>query len=161
MQAVNAKYIIAAPTLPEDQGLEKDKFGRRIFLAGSIEQEGEEKWQAKVGNALADDDTLVYDPRRDDWDETWAQRIDNYKFRTQVEWELKHLEDATHVVLYLSPGSISPISLLEFGLYAKSGKLLVCCPDGFDRKGNIDITCAYYKVPQFNTLDELIENLTH
>jgi hypothetical protein len=50
----------------------------------------------------------------------------------------------------------SPISLLEFGLYAKSKKLLVVCESNFWRKGNVDVVCEKYKVQQFQTLKEVL-----
>jgi hypothetical protein len=39
-------------------------------------------------------------------------------------------------------------------LFARSGKLLVCCPEGFWRKGNVEIVCARYGVPLVGELDE-------
>ena len=39
---------------------------------------------------------------------------------------------------------------MELGLFAgrMPGKLIVYCPEGFWRKGNVDITCKYYGVRQ-------------
>jgi hypothetical protein len=51
--------------------------------------------------------------------------------------------------MYFDPNTLSPISLLELGLHAKSGKLIVCCPEGFYRKGNVDIVCQNFGI--FNT----------
>lgn len=56
----------------------------------------------------------------------------------------------------LIPETMSPISMMEFGLYAQSKKLVVYCPNGFWRKGNIDVMCEYYKIPQVESFDELI-----
>ena len=61
--------------------------------------------------------------------------------------------------MYFAPQTKSPISLLEFGLYAKSKKLYVCCPNVFYRKENIDIVCEKYNIPQKENLDELVEEL--
>jgi hypothetical protein len=66
------------------------------------------------------------------------------------------MERADLIALYLSPGTKSPISLLELGLYASSGKLVVCCPEGFWRKGNVDIVCKRYGAWQVDTLSELV-----
>ena len=49
----------------------------------------------------------------------------------------------------------SPISLLESGLFAKSGKLVILCPEGFWRKGNIDVVCEYYNIKQVKDFSEL------
>ena len=56
--------------------------------------------------------------------------------------------------MYFSPKTISPISLLEFGLHARSQKLIVICPDGYSRKGNVYIVCEHYNILQFSTLEE-------
>lgn len=55
-----------------------------------------------------------------------------------------------------APGSKSPITLLELGLFAKSGKLHVVCTDGFYRYDNVRITCAKYGVPVYASLTEAI-----
>jgi hypothetical protein len=57
------------------------------------------------------------------------------------------------------PDTKSPISLLELGLYASSGKMLVCCPEGFWRKGNVDIVCEKYNVRVFDNIKDLTDNL--
>lgn len=50
------------------------------------------------------------------------------------------------------PGSQRPISLLELGLYARTKKLLVVCPDGFWRKGNVDIVAERYHIDTYPTV---------
>lgn len=128
-----------------------------VFLAGSIEMGKAVDWQTQVTNALSDLDCLILNPRRDDWDSSWEQKIDNAKFREQVEWELAALNHARIIAMYFDPDTMSPISLLELGLFAPSGKLVVCCPDGFWRKGNVDVVCAKYGIETVNTLERLIE----
>ena len=61
--------------------------------------------------------------------------------------------------MYFEPGSKSPISLLEFGMYAKTNKLMVVCPDGFWRKGNVDIVCEKYNIKSFDSFDELVDQI--
>jgi hypothetical protein len=135
-------------------------FERRIFLAGSIEMGRAEQWQERIMEAMSDVSGLVIlNPRRDDWDASWEQRADNPQFSEQVNWELDMLDAADVVVLYLAPGSQSPISLLEFGLCADSGKLKVCCPEGFWRRGNVEIVCMRHRIPLFDNLDDLIADL--
>jgi len=60
--------------------------------------------------------------------------------------------------MYFDPNTKSPISLLELGLHANSGKMIVCCPKGFWRKGNVDIVCERYDVPVVCDIDSLILN---
>jgi len=128
-----------------------------IFLAGSIEMGVAQDWQSVVETALCDIDVAMFNPRRDSWDSSWEQKISNPHFREQVEWELTALRCADVIIMYFDPETKSPISLLEFGLFAASGKLIVCCPDGFYRKGNIEVVSNYYGVPMFSTLGDAID----
>lgn len=130
-----------------------------IFLAGSIEQDVAERWQDRVIENLKDLPIAILNPRRASWDSSWEQSIDNPQFKEQVTWELDALEKADTILLYFDPKTKSPISLLELGLFAKSGKMMVCCPKGFWRKGNVDIVCERFEIPQFENLDLLINNL--
>ena len=102
---------------------------------------------------------VILNPRRDGWDGSWEQRADNPQFFEQVSWELDMLDAADIVVMYLAPDTKSPISLLELGLYARSGKLKVCCPTGFWRRGNVEMVCKRYQIPLFENLDALIADL--
>lgn len=132
-----------------------------LFLAGSIEQGTAEEWQMRVVLYLADKNVILLNPRRTDWDSSWTQSKDNPQFREQVEWELNGLEMANKILIYFDPATKSPISLLELGLHAHpqsathGSKLIVCCPEGFYRKGNVDIVCERYGVTQIKHLTEI------
>ena len=128
-----------------------------VFLAGSIEMGVAEHWQKRVIDALSDKPIRFLNPRRDDWDSSWSQDIHNDEFVEQVVWELTSLEQSHLVIMYFDPNTKSPISLLELGLHAKEQKLIVLCPEGFWRKGNVDVVCEYYGINQVDTFDELIE----
>lgn len=130
-----------------------------VFLAGSIEMGVAEDWQAAVSAAIDDLEVVILNPRRDAWDASWKQSILEPRFREQVEWELDGQERATVIALYFAPGTQSPISLLELGLFAQTGKVVVCCPDGFWRKGNVEIVCARYGVPLASDLASLVAQL--
>ncbi len=127
-----------------------------VFLAGSIEMGAAEDWQTRAERSLGDLDVVLLNPRRDDWDASWVQSIDNPQFREQVEWELAGLEHAAVVAMYFAPGTKAPITLLELGLCARGGKLVVCCPEGYWRRGNVEVVCARYGAPLLPTLDELL-----
>lgn len=150
-----AKVIEAPGSLDE---VKKDR-KLTIFLAGSIEQGKAEDWQTRVTKALADEEMYVLNPRRKDWDDSWKEDIKNDQFREQVEWELESQELADIIIMYFDPPTKSPISLLELGLFAKTGKMIVCCPQGFWKKGNVDIVCKRYEVKQVDTIDSLIAKL--
>jgi len=139
---------------PENYIINKDRL--TIFLAGSIEMGKAENWQDKVKRLLKDEDVLILNPRRDEWDTTWVQSIDNYKFREQVVWELDAMDKADKILMYFDPATKSPISLLELGLFADSERLVVVCPEGFWRKGNVDIVCSRYEIKQAKTIEEAI-----
>ena len=131
----------------------------KLFLGGSIDMGKSENWQARIEKQLSNYSVIVLNPRRDDWNKEWQPISTDMNFRKQVEWELSALEASDIVVMYFAPGSQSPISLLEFGLYAKTGKLIVLCPDGFWRKGNVDIVSEKYNISTVNTFNELIVEL--
>ncbi len=130
-----------------------------VFLAGSIEMGKAVDWQTKITEALKDLDVVVLNPRRDDWDSSWEQKIENEQFREQVEWEINALEHADVIVMYFDPDTKSPISLLELGIHANSGKMVVYCPEGFWRKGNVDVVCAKYDIEQAATVEDLVEKI--
>jgi hypothetical protein len=132
-----------------------------VFLAGSIEMGAAEDWQTIVTKMLDDFDIGILNPRRDDWDSTWVQDKGCPQFYEQVTWELEALDDADLIIMYFVPGTNSPISLLELGLCAQSNKLIVGCPDGFYRRGNVQIVCEKYDVELYDTLDSLIDAARH
>jgi nucleoside 2-deoxyribosyltransferase-like protein len=127
-----------------------------VFLAGSIEMGSADNWQAEVERTLADLDVLILNPRREDWDASWVQSIDNPQFRAQVEWELGGLERADVVAMYFAPATQAPVTLLELGLCARAGRLVVCCPAGYWRRGNVEVVCRRYGVPLLESLPDLV-----
>lgn len=130
-----------------------------VFLAGSIEMGQAEKWQDTLPKLVNIKNVAYFNPRRDDWDSSWIQSIHDSNFNEQVTWELDHLEESDIIFLYFAPDTKSPISLLELGLFATEGKVICVCPDGFWRKGNIEIVCERYGIPLFNTLKAGISRL--
>jgi len=132
-----------------------------VFLAGSIEMGAAVNWQdrltAILTAAFPTTDRLnlaILNPRREDWDSSWEQSIANPRFREQVEWELDGLEGASRVPMYFDPATKSPITLLELGLCSfYTGKLLVCCPPGYWRRGNVEVVCARYEIPLYESFE--------
>jgi hypothetical protein len=130
-----------------------------VFLAGSIEMGRAEAWQAVIEKSLQDLPVTILNPRREEWDATWEQSIHNPQFREQVEWELNGLDQATIVAMYFAPTTQAPITLLELGLHARSRKLIVCCPVGYWRRGNVEVVCARYGLPLLTDLSQLVQAL--
>lgn len=119
-----------------------------------------EKWQDKAVSLLPPGWTAL-NPRRDDWDSTWEQKISNPQFNEQVNWELQGIEEAEKVIIYFDPATKSPISLLELGYLAGNcpEKCIVICPEGFWRKGNVDVVCDRYRIKQLPTLEAAMRSL--
>lgn len=140
---------------------------KKLFLAGSIEMGTAEDWQTKVISELDKCNGYILNPRRDDWDSSWEQNINNPQFFEQVNWELDMLDMSDIIFMYFDPNTKSSISLLELGLYADICSvgnafyktMIVCCPDGFWRKGNVDIVCQRYGIPVFNNIETAIVKL--
>lgn len=131
-----------------------------IFLAGSIDMGLAEDWQSKVTEHFNSTDNMCFlNPRRKDWDSSWEQNIDNPQFREQVNWELDGLDKADKIIFYFAPNTKAPITLMELGLNAHKNKSIVCCPEGYWRKGNVDIVCQRFGIKQVKSLEELILEL--
>ena len=150
--AVTGRLITVFPP-HNPPGIER----KSVFLAGSIDMGTAIDWQADLTKALSDLEIKVYNPRRPNWDSTWTQEITFDPFRKQVEWELGNLERVDVIAMYLPEASKAPISLLELGLFASSGRLIVACPKKFWRQGNVEIVCKRYNVPLVETVEKLEE----
>lgn len=129
-----------------------------IFLGGSIDMGKAVDWQRQVEEALAPYSVNIYNPRRDNWNSGWEQRIDNAPFAEQVNWELDALEESDLILMYFDPNGPAPVSLLELGLFGipNNDGMVVCCPEGYWRKGNVDIVCERYGIEQVPSLEQLI-----
>ena len=141
-------------TAPSVDNTEENK-GRRIFLAGTIDMGNSEDWQEEVGYQVIQRSITqgngihyIYNPRR-------IEGFKNEDQEEQIQWELDHLDKADTILMNLLPSSRSPISLLELGLYAKSGKLIVVCPKEFYRYSNVRIICEKYKIPLYSSIGKV------
>ena len=129
-----------------------------IFLAGSIEMGTAEDWQSKVEKHFENNPMYqIFNPRRDSWDSDQAKEFENPQFFQQVSWELNALDKADVIIMNFSTETKSPISLLELGLYARSGKISVVCPKEFWRSGNVEFICERFGIPLFRSLDDLLK----
>lgn len=139
-------------------------FKLRVFLAGTIDEGNSNDWQKDAIKKLRSRfikrgiDACIMNPRRERFIAHDQTIRDPHLYR-QVKWELTAMDRATHIIINILPDSKSPITLLEFGLHAKEGKVMIVCPDEFYRKGNVDIVCEHYGVLQYPSIDELIANL--
>ena len=125
-----------------------------IFLAGTIDMGNSTDWQAETAEYFSNQPGryLLFNPRQEHWDAN-REGVMDY----QVNWELEHLEKADIIIMNFLADSRSPITLLEMGLFARSGKLLVCCPKKFYRYDNVRITCKRYDIPLYEDFPALLE----
>jgi hypothetical protein len=135
-----------------------------VFLAGSIEQGKAAEWQRQIAEGLADLDIVLLNPRRDDWDADAEQSVDNPYFAAQVSWEIEYLQESDITLFYFQPDTFSPITIGEFyyklrGFDPDYPSVVVCCPTGYWRKGNIDFMCRHHGVPMVDDIDGLIEKV--
>lgn len=126
----------------------------KVFLAGTIDMGDSKDWQKEMVEDMktwaGDEITFVVaNPRRDE-----GFGDDPHELDYQIDWELNHLESADLIVMYLAGNSKSPISLMELGLFAKTGLLYVICEPEFYRYENVRKVCERYNVPLFNTTEE-------
>ena len=112
---------------------------RKVFLAGTIDMGRSADWQAALVARF-----------RDSIGGRWL---------FFGAWELAHLGAADLIVMSRRGDSRSPISLLEMGLYARSGKLFVACSPDYYRYDNVRITCRRYGVPLYDSLTALLDDL--
>lgn len=143
---------------------------KSFFLAGTIDNGDSENWQdtfiksLSVGLPWGKDSVgyrtaNVFNPRREDWDASWVCTMKNPEFYQQVNWEYDGMCKADFIVMNILPDSKSPVTLLELGMFADSGKILLICPDEFYRAGNVEFVCEKYDVQRFKDLGEIIKYL--
>ena len=140
--------------LPEE--ISRNDSFTKIFLAGTIDMGNSRDWQTEIHDRFSEMNGryILFNPRQENWDATRPGEMDY-----QVKWELDHLEEADMIIMYILGTSKSPISLLEMGLHAKSGKMYVICEKDFYRYDNVRITCDYYEVPLYNDLESFLDTL--
>ncbi len=136
--------IVKAPTLKE-----KSDGKISIFLGGSIEMGKAEDWQQRLANDLSaksySDQLVLYNPRRDNWGADWNDPHEG-PFRDQVTWELTYQSKADILVYYFCAETVSPITLLEFGVHHQDNPI-VALEEKYGRFGNMVLTCEYLGVP--------------
>lgn len=65
------------------------------------------------------------------------------------------MDKADVVAMYFGPEAKGPITLLELGLVARKERVVVCCPGGYWKRGNVLVVCQRLGVKVVNTLEEL------
>lgn len=117
--------------------------GPKLFLAGSIDGGKARPWQQQaikyIEKNWTENDVLVLNPRRD---------VKRYTQKMEIEqhaWGISMLETSDYILMHLAGGGgVSPVSLLELGLYMKSGKLFLSIDEDYPRKYVVDIHYTHY-----------------
>lgn len=143
-----------------DSVIQKVFHDTKIFAAGSIELNLAENWQKDLEKELENYKVTVFNPRRDTWNKDWEQSITNPQFSHQVNWEMNSIDSSEIIFMYFDKNTKSPISLLELGYVSQKEKtVIVCCPKGFHRLGNVEIVCQRNNIPLFDNWEDSIEKL--
>lgn len=120
-----------------------------LFLAGSIT--GEDNWRTIIINELTNYNVKIINPHTEDHE--------NNNIKQQTLWELDAMETADIIAMYFASGSISAISLFEFGLFVNTKKLIVCCENDFWKKDYINIICEKYGIKNYKNIQKFISNI--
>lgn len=152
-------YIFRAPEqIPV--GLTQSK--KTLFLAGSIDMGKAKEWQTQMEVALKDEEVVICNPRRLDFDATQIYSEDNPYMVEQIEWELEHIEISDVVVFVFDENGLAPITLYELGLVSKEvytcNKVgIVYCPHGYWKRANVIVNSMFYDFIIVHSMEELIE----
>ena len=119
-----------------------------VFLAGSIDFNLKGNWRKRVVETRSDfhfiDPTC---PNHDD--------LDDEQMQNHINWELGGMEMADYILLNFLPEAKSPISLVELGLYVRSGKLIVVCPTEFYQSRYVNTLCKKYNCPVYKNMAQV------
>lgn len=123
--------------------------GPKIFLAGSIDKvKGKKKnWREQITNYIHDswfdsedntDHITIYSPRREDdkWDADMEVE--------QAAWDMAMLTTADYIILHLTGDTVSPVSLLELGIFMNSPKMYVSADSSYKRKRIVELYMANF-----------------
>ncbi|KAI1074598.1 hypothetical protein F5B20DRAFT_562824 [Whalleya microplaca] len=152
MTSSQKSQVIHAPSEEPITGI------KSVFLAGTTTAVGNVDWREKLSASLYEHPITIFNPNRPDWDSTWREDINFEPWRKQVSWELDKQLKADFVVVYFRPATDAPISLLEFGLSAQvPGKVIAIAPEGYSKRGNVQIVCHKFGITFLDDIDKLHE----
>jgi hypothetical protein len=134
-----------------------------IILYGNMQKGASTNWRTQLATSLSSLPIAILDPTRDDWDSNWVELPTDKKFREQVEWEMDYAKVADVILFLFAKGTDAPVSLLELGLYAADEatrkKVVVCCLEGYSKRGNVLMVCERYKIALLESVDDVNLNV--
>lgn len=110
------------------QCLHKDFLLMSIFMGGGITDCPD--WQKEMCDLLKDDDVILLNPRRKEFDVT------NPDITTeQIRWEFDHLHKADAIMFWFPKETLCPIALYELGFWnsRRGKKLFIGCDPEYKR----------------------------
>lgn len=154
MSSVQRSQIIRAPSEEPVNNI------KSLFLAGTTTAVDNVDWRETLSASLSKYRITIFNPNRPDWDNTWREDITFDPYREQVLWELDKQDKADLVVVYFHPATVAPISLLEFGLSARTpGKVIAVAPQGYSKRANVQIVCHKYGIEFLDNIEKLHETV--
>jgi hypothetical protein len=134
---------------------------KSIFLAGPTPRDANTpSWRPRALSLLEDAigfDGTVLVPETEGWDA-------HDQYDTQVHWEWEALNLATVVVFWV-PRDLETMPAfttnIEFGLLAKSGKVVFGYPDGAPKMKYLEKLAKSFNIPVFETMLETLEYAVH
>lgn len=130
-----------------------------IFLSGSIARgvrRGD--WRREIARGLKDLRGTLIDPTRKDWTARWDTSESSEPFRSQTLWEHGLMARADRIVCHFGAGTGAAISLLEFGLNARSGRIDAIVPEGYCYSGSVRIAAAETGVRVFDDVASWLDH---
>jgi len=127
--------------------------GVKIFLAGSIDPDNDNHWRNLIQKYIKgywfdaednNDSITIYSPRRD---EDWSDDFET----EQATWDVAMMKSADYIIMHLTGESVSPVSLLELGLFLSNDKMFVTIDDDYVRKHIADLHVSCYG---YNTISK-------
>lgn len=147
-------------TIKPPHGKDLSKY-KKIFLAGSIEQDKAIRWQDKIIDYFSCYDIIFLNPRREEWDASWDHSTEkDSMFFQQVKWELEGIDESDIVIFYFDSNTKSPVTMLELGyVLGKKKKTVIYCPKEFYRHGNVFITSQHNGVYVHDDYNDFISEI--
>lgn len=121
--------------------------GPKIFLAGSIDHKKGKNWREEISDYIQEswfdsedntDHITIYSPRRAD--DVWKPDMEV----EQAAWDMSMLDMSDYIILHLTGDTVSPVSLLELGIYMKSPNLYLSVDSSYTRKHIVELYVANY-----------------
>lgn len=129
---------------------------KSLHLAGSIEEGRAVPWQRQMELSLHDLPITITNPCREPWEVDRSQGSRDAALRHQTVWELSCLEKANLICFFFDANTVDVVPLMELGLWAASGKVIVCCDPRYWRAGNVHLVCERYQVPYVEKFEDLV-----